>query len=225
MGYALDSPSRGLLKHAAGCHRCSARLQEEQFLSRSFAEIAAHVGTLSPSLEIEPLVMKAFDRQRQFRSGQSGNWPRYVLGAIAAILLVVTTISLAWLHREPNAVSPGLNAAFDFSAAVATMETGEHSQALLPATERRESRARSTHTAISPSAITFEEPFEIATEFIRINEASTIESGGQIVRIQLPRSAMSQFGLPVNMNRADQPVKADVIMGIDGFAQAIRFVQ
>ena len=47
----------------------------------------------------------------------------------------------------------------------------------------------------------------------------------QIVRVQLPRSAMTQFGLPVNMDRADQPVKADVIMGIDGIAQAIRFVQ
>lgn len=73
-------------------------------------------------------------------------------------------------------------------------------------------------------AVSADAPPEIATDFIRIN-AAPIEPGDQIVRVQLPRSAMAQFGLPVNMDRSDKLVKADVIMGIDGVAQAIRFVQ
>jgi hypothetical protein len=52
-----------------------------------------------------------------------------------------------------------------------------------------------------------------------------VEAGSQIVRVELPRSAMASFGLPVNMDRADQRVKADVLLGVDGLAHAIRFVQ
>jgi hypothetical protein len=46
-----------------------------------------------------------------------------------------------------------------------------------------------------------------------------------MVRVELPRSAMASFGLPVNMDRANENVKADVLMGVDGLAHAIRFVR
>jgi hypothetical protein len=46
-----------------------------------------------------------------------------------------------------------------------------------------------------------------------------------MVRVELPRSAMVSFGLPVHMDRVNEKVKADVLLGVDGLAQAIRFVQ
>ena len=49
--------------------------------------------------------------------------------------------------------------------------------------------------------------------------------GGQIVRVELPRSALANFGLPVNMDRSNEKVKADVLFGVDGLAHAIRFIQ
>jgi hypothetical protein len=45
------------------------------------------------------------------------------------------------------------------------------------------------------------------------------------MRVELPRSALAGFGLPVNMDRVNERVKADVLVGPDGQAQAIRFVQ
>jgi hypothetical protein len=36
---------------------------------------------------------------------------------------------------------------------------------------------------------------------------------------------MVNLGLPVNMDRYGERVKADVLMGSDGLARAIRFVQ
>jgi hypothetical protein len=51
------------------------------------------------------------------------------------------------------------------------------------------------------------------------------QDGGQLVRVELPRSAMASFGLPVNLDRANERVKADVLVGSDGQARAIRFVQ
>ena len=47
----------------------------------------------------------------------------------------------------------------------------------------------------------------------------------QLMRIELPRSALVSFGLPMNVERADQRIKADVLVGNDGVARAIRFVR
>jgi len=46
-----------------------------------------------------------------------------------------------------------------------------------------------------------------------------------MVRVELPHSALATFGLPVNMDRANERVKADVLFGVDGLAHAIRFVR
>ena len=48
---------------------------------------------------------------------------------------------------------------------------------------------------------------------------------GEVIRVQMPRSALIAFGLPVNVERADVPVKADLLVGEDGLARAIRFVR
>jgi hypothetical protein len=68
---------------------------------------------------------------------------------------------------------------------------------------------------------------EVATEFMPLayGYPSSQMARGHIVRVELPRSAMASFGLPVNQERADSRVKADVLIGEDGLARAIRFVR
>jgi hypothetical protein len=68
---------------------------------------------------------------------------------------------------------------------------------------------------------------EIATDFIPLMQGGQFgqTEGGHLVRVELPRSAMASFGLPVNYERADGRVKADVLLGEDGLARAIRFVR
>lgn len=67
---------------------------------------------------------------------------------------------------------------------------------------------------------------EVATGFFPIGygTAPNLQDGGQLLRVELPRSAVARFGLPVNMDRGSERVKADVLVGADGLAQAIRFV-
>jgi hypothetical protein len=69
---------------------------------------------------------------------------------------------------------------------------------------------------------------ESLTEFIPLvagaPAAPPLESG-QLVRVQLPRAALASLGLPLNAERGDEPVKADVLLGGDGLARAIRFVR
>jgi hypothetical protein len=71
-----------------------------------------------------------------------------------------------------------------------------------------------------------EENREVATAFFPIGygTAPNLQDGGQLLRVELPRSAVARFGLPVNMDRGSERVKADVLVGSDGLAQAIRFV-
>ncbi len=42
--------------------------------------------------------------------------------------------------------------------------------------------------------------------------------------MDMPRSTMSMFGLPVDERRLSVPVRADVLYGEDGMAHAVRFV-
>jgi hypothetical protein len=68
---------------------------------------------------------------------------------------------------------------------------------------------------------------EITTDFLPLSYGSNLSQldDGQIVRVELPRSALQSFGLPVNAERAGERVKADVLLGHDGIARAIRFVR
>ena len=68
---------------------------------------------------------------------------------------------------------------------------------------------------------------EITTEFIAlVQDAGFSQSEGtHLVRVELPRSALSSFGIPVNAEQSGGRVKADVLLGEDGTARAIRFVR
>jgi hypothetical protein len=69
---------------------------------------------------------------------------------------------------------------------------------------------------------------EIVTDFIPLLQGGArlvAGDGGQVVRVELPRTALERFGLPMNVERANERVKADVLLGEDGMARAIRFVR
>lgn len=68
---------------------------------------------------------------------------------------------------------------------------------------------------------------EIATDFFALAGASSLPQmdGGHIVRVEVPRSALAAFGLPVSAERMNERVKADVVLDNDGVARAIRFVR
>jgi hypothetical protein len=68
---------------------------------------------------------------------------------------------------------------------------------------------------------------EVTTDFLPLAQAldsQPLESG-QLIRVEMPRSTLASFGLPINPERANVPVKADVLLAEDGSARAIRFVR
>ncbi len=66
---------------------------------------------------------------------------------------------------------------------------------------------------------------EIATEFLPLTySANRDDQRGQIVRMEMPRSVLATMGVPTTNVTGDR-IKADVMLGDDGVALAIRFIQ
>jgi hypothetical protein len=66
---------------------------------------------------------------------------------------------------------------------------------------------------------------EVVTEFIPVVYDPEPVELGRMVRVRLPRSALAAFGLPMNEQRAEEAIQADVVLGEDGLARAVRFVK
>ena len=66
---------------------------------------------------------------------------------------------------------------------------------------------------------------EIATEFFPLVNENALPERGQLRRVSVPRSTLINFGLPINAERLEIPINADLLVGEDGAARAIRFVQ
>lgn len=67
---------------------------------------------------------------------------------------------------------------------------------------------------------------EVATRFLPIPGAADAPFDyGAVFRVELPRSAMRVVGLPVNESRLSESIRADVLIGQDGLARAVRFIQ
>jgi len=89
-------------------------------------------------------------------------------------------------------------------------------------------RSGVARNTVTVQSLTIMDPAaEVTTDFIPIAYANlaNIQEGGQVMRLELPRYAMARFGVPINEERYDERVKADVWVGADGLARAIRFVQ
>ena len=66
---------------------------------------------------------------------------------------------------------------------------------------------------------------EVVTDFIPVMVDPDPFERGRLVRVKLPRSALTAFGLPMNEERFEERIQADVLVGEDGLARAIRFVK
>ncbi len=84
-----------------------------------------------------------------------------------------------------------------------------------------------TPLIISPTKTVKIEAAEEVTDFLPLTYLSeaTASDSGHVVRVEVPRTMMASMGVPTNQERQAEFVKADVIIGDDGLARAIRFVQ
>ena len=68
------------------------------------------------------------------------------------------------------------------------------------------------------------QPREVVTDFFPLMDAPPPFERGELLRVVVPASTMRRVGLPVNPDRVGDRVYADVLVGQEGLARAIRFV-
>ena len=223
----MDAASRAQgLTHARACPSCTAQLRVQQQLSSALRELAAATKDQTASPAVWENLSAAFESRAVTRISTNRRRKIYGLGAIAAMLILAFAVIQLVVHRQPTSVQGSMAATFTPAKAdqITSVDQGKNIVARFnkkaQAAPRRHAGMRQ---ALTPA---INQPKEIATDFISLTYgAPEVGADAQLVRMELPRSAMASFGLPVNMDRADQRVKADVLLGADGLARAIRFVQ
>jgi hypothetical protein len=66
---------------------------------------------------------------------------------------------------------------------------------------------------------------EIATDYLPLPYSDVPLESGVIVRLEVPRSALVSFGLAPADAEVSGTVQADVLVGEDGLARAVRFIR
>ncbi len=227
------------LAHSEECEGCAARLRDEETLTRGFELLAADMDSLSAPADIELKLREAF-RERPVAApvAVGASRSRYWLVAVAAVLLLAMSVAAMWWRSEqpqpavaetpqpkPAEVIAGPN-----QPTPAPQPTQANYQAHNETPKRQAQKPSRRNAGIrkAPEAqIAHHVQNEVATDFIPVGDMNSVvlQDGGQIIRVKLRRSALVKFGIPVNMDRYNENVKADVLIGVDGLARAIRFVQ
>jgi len=172
---------------------------------------------------------------REGRLARPRNWLRWSLVAAASILIASGFIAYNKIHNDPP--EGKLSIKEDDSAPVAPVKhESEAAKSAVGPVRRRRLRAprprRGNRTKIETSSIPDHIIAEVkenedTTDFIslRYGDDNKPMESGDLIRVLMPRSALITLGLPVNVVRADEPVLADLLIGEDGLARAIRFVR
>jgi hypothetical protein len=93
---------------------------------------------------------------------------------------------------------------------------------------RQSVRPPQTNVAAEQGDATAERPAEAATAFLPLIYSNVPITNGQVVRMEVPRAALASFGLAsidIRDGASAGTVLADVLVGDDGLARAVRFVR
>jgi hypothetical protein len=148
---------------------------------------------------VENAVVAAFRSQRDRQSRPHLMWLPVLTWASAAAILIVLAVFVV-RGRQPVVPRRTVPPAVELAAAPAPLDWGAGDEAL---------------SGDGASG-----------DFIPLPNAEQVGENDDVnvVRMEVPRSAMLTVGLPVSMDRASELVEADVMLGSDGLARAVRFV-
>ena len=209
-------------------------MNDEEMLTRALKALAEEMELLGAPDAVELKVLEAFRKQNNVRPfvPKRSNSRYWIAAAVAAMLLIVISVVA---YRVNDRVNDDRKLAQhdqqQSSPKVQEEPVKQEQQVAVVQDEPLQHAAkpkRVRHSNVRrPENVQLANHAEIATDFIPLSymTAVNLQDGGQIVRVELPRSALANFGLPVNMDRYNEKVKADVLVGVDGLAHAIRFIQ
>jgi hypothetical protein len=242
------------LTHGAECEVCALRLKRQHMLTMELRTLATRMRSRKPSGRLEEELMAAFrNRETWKKSSRAKSSRAYLVAAVAALIVIVFGMVVVRFRLTPpsqNLSGPPEIAKVNIGSPPSPSTVPASSEALplsrplkhkigiaggpghrdVQRRVRAPARSRDEGSGLASAKASTTTPgshTEVATEFMPLGYVNplNLQDGGQLVRVELPRSAMVSFGVPVNMDRYGERVKADVLVGADGLARAIRFVQ
>lgn len=243
------------LEHLEECAECSLSLRDQRALTRSLQELTSEMKSLAAPARVEDRVLATFRQmnqraevggQRSENRGQKTQnavrWNRWMVAAAAVVLIALGIAGLRqYVSRQSQSgtadtqkgVAQSSPSALPQPAAASDDKPEKQLPEKIAPRKVHRRYSRPLNRDVNPGrqvlanapAVNDTES-EVATQFMPLGYAPiNPQDGGQLVRVELSRTAMLSMGLPVNMDRYGERVKADVLLGPDGLARAIRFVQ
>jgi hypothetical protein len=222
--YARSGLCEGKLEaHLARCAACAEWLESQWTLQIALQHLAD--GSSTPGPAVEHAVMAAFTSERRKTRLRRR-------AAIAAALIVAGLLTASAIERRKTASPPEPQQVTHFAPpkavdpAPAAMVASNMVASNMVASNMVTSKKR----VASPKRVVarVDRPQEPAPEpFVAIPYTLPLAAGERawVVRMQLPEAALISTGFPLAGRVADTgPVEADVVVGEDGRARAIRVV-
>jgi hypothetical protein len=180
---------------------------------------------------------RAFDRESRLRRLRLATWQWVPAGAALALVALALVVGSRESRPEQAALEPAATAGPAARPGLAAPAAGlPETLVELPASPGPAPRvpvesATVERVGLEPAgpaalaAAPVEPEVEIAT-FVPLSPAFDLPPAGtvQMMRVRLPSYALGAFGVPVD-RIGEGSVQADVLVGEDGLARAIRFVR
>ena len=234
------------LVHAAVCEACARQLTAQRMLNTGLLEFAEATGREHPPLRVKQAVRAAWlegqpvpltapvagqttAKVLTFRPAKQTNWTRWALAAAATILMLFTISILLWRRPAANEqlVAERVQPTPQVTQVLSTPLAPQAAQTVVAPPFANEAKARRrvarTVRVVAPAA----EEEELVSEFVPLTLAADERAlaNGTLVRLEVPRARLIAMGLPLRVEADRETVKADVMLGDNGVAYAIRVVR
>jgi len=223
-GEALD-PRReaGVLRHLRACVSCAARMEQQRAVSVALRRLATEGAEddIPVNRDAEGALVAAFAAAR--------SRPRYAKTRwgipVAASVVLAVGLALGWVYeRRARSPAPATAVAASRAAAarppapavVDTVADVQQGATRRPADDRT-GRGRPVRRVVLAADPT---PFVV---WSGASAGPRFESG-ELIRVEIPESVLPLLGLWPSASR-DGVIQADVLVGQDGLARAVRLVQ
>ena len=234
-GDAVPEEARvGVRRHMDTCSSCAAEYARQRDLTTGLQALAAAAQEWKAPAAIEQQLLAAFAAQHGQElavaaSASAKRW-RYALATAAILALAAWGIREA-VKREPDSprisVLPG-EASTPVAAertAIATAAPATPQMATARTATERTATLRSAHPRPTFAKASVGKP-ATPVEFVRIPSAIGLPEleSGTVLRMELPLTALPEYGLDIAPDAVRTSVEADILVGQDGQPRAIRLI-
>jgi hypothetical protein len=214
---SIDGEERkALLAHLDVCSYCQRRFSNHRALTEGLFALAQSNRSLQASERLESSLLDSY-RQRQRFAARSRRAIAWISAAAAAGVVILFALRSP---IAPDSSLSGTTAKMEQTHPVvstppaASVEQQSNTGPVPSASGKQVPRTRQVNRQMAEAELAY---------FLPLDDYEPIEMG-VVVRVQLPQSLFGSPGTALDEDQRGQPIEADILIGEDGSARAIRFV-